>query len=68
MAVALVVALAFSALITAFITFIINPLVARLQGGKKIGLGWLLRSDHNPKTFVDLGGADRRDHLLRRSS
>jgi large conductance mechanosensitive channel len=54
-AVGLVVALAFSGLITAFTSDIINPIVARLQGGKSIGLGIQLGSDHNPKTFVDIG-------------
>jgi large conductance mechanosensitive channel len=53
-AVAFVVALAFSALITSFITYIINPLLAATVSGKKLGLGWLLRSG-NPKTFVDVG-------------
>ena len=53
-AVAFVVALAFSALITSFITYIINPLLAATVSGKKLGLGWLLRSS-NPKTFVDVG-------------
>ena len=38
-AVGLVIALAFSALILAFTTDIITPIVARLQGGKSIGLG-----------------------------
>jgi large conductance mechanosensitive channel len=54
-AVGLVVALAFSMLIAAFTSDIINPIVARLQGGKSIGLGIQLGSDHNPKTFVDIG-------------
>jgi large conductance mechanosensitive channel len=54
-AVAFVVALAFSGLITQFITYIINPLLAATVSGKKLGLGWLLRTG-NPKTFVDLGG------------
>jgi large conductance mechanosensitive channel len=53
-AVAFVVALAFSGLITQFITYIINPLLAATVSGKKLGLGWLLRSG-NPRTFVDLG-------------
>ncbi|MGH3157649.1 MAG: MscL family protein [Streptosporangiaceae bacterium] len=53
-AVAFVVALAFSGLITQFITYIINPLLAATVSGKKLGLGWLLRGG-NPKTFVDLG-------------
>ena len=55
LAVGLVVALAFSGLITQFITYIINPLLAATVSGKKLGLGWLLRSG-NPKTFVDVGG------------
>jgi large conductance mechanosensitive channel len=54
-AVALVVALAFSALITQFVAFIIHPLLAATVPGNKIGLGWQLRSG-NPRTFVDLGG------------
>ena len=54
-AVGLVVALAFSMLIAAFTSDIISPIVARLQGGKSIGLGIQLGSDHNPKTFVDFG-------------
>ena len=54
-AVGLVVALAFSMLIAAFTSDIISPIVARLQGGKSIGLGIQLGSDHNPKTFVDIG-------------
>ena len=54
-AVGLVIALAFSMLIAAFTTDIINPIVARFQGGSSIGLGVQLGSDHNPKTFVDFG-------------
>jgi large conductance mechanosensitive channel len=54
-AVGLVVALAFSMLIAAFTSDIISPIVARLQGGKSIGLGIQLGSDHNPKTFMDFG-------------
>jgi large conductance mechanosensitive channel len=54
-AVGLVVALAFSGLITAFTTNIINPIVARFQGGSSNGLGVQLGSANNPKTFVDFG-------------
>jgi len=54
-AVGLVVALAFSALITAFTTDIISPIVARAQGGKAIGLGVQLGQAGNTKTFVDFG-------------
>jgi large conductance mechanosensitive channel len=52
-AVGLVVALAFSALVTAFTTDIINPLVQSFTGGK-VGLGFQIRSG-NPKTVVDFG-------------
>src|SRR5438477_3318291 len=54
-AVAFVVALAFSALIAQFISYIINPLLAAAVSGKKLGLGWLLRPG-NPRTFVNVGG------------
>jgi large conductance mechanosensitive channel len=54
-AVAFVVALAFSALIAMFITYIINPLLAATVSGHKIGLGWLIRPG-NPRTFVNIGG------------
>ena len=54
-AVGLVVALAFSALITAFTTSIINPIVARFQGSSSEGLGVQLGSPGNAKTFVDFG-------------
>jgi large conductance mechanosensitive channel len=54
-AVGLVVALAFSGLILAFTTDIINPIVSRFQGGKSAGLGVQLGAANNPKTFVDFG-------------
>ena len=54
-AVGLVVALAFSGLIVSFTGNIINPIIARLQGGSSIGLGVQLGSDHNPKTFMNFG-------------
>ena len=53
-AVGLVVALAFAALITAFTATIINPLIQSISGGK-LGLGVLIRSG-NPKTYLDFGG------------
>ena len=52
-AVGLVVALAFSMLITASTTYIINPLIASFSGGK-VGLGVEIRSG-KPKTIVDFG-------------
>jgi large conductance mechanosensitive channel len=47
-AVGLVVALAFSMLITAFTTYIINPIVAAAGGKNGNGLGFYV-SDHNPR-------------------
>ena len=52
-AVGLVIALAFSALITSFTTNIINPILQSFTGGK-VGLGFQIRSG-NPKTVVDFG-------------
>ena len=52
-AVGLVVALAFSALITSFTTNIINPIIQSFTGSKA-GLGFQIRSG-NPKTVVDIG-------------
>jgi len=52
-AVGLVVALAFSGLIMAFTSDIVNPLVQSLTGGK-VGLGVQIRSG-NPKTILDFG-------------
>lgn len=55
-AVALVVALAFSTLIKAFTDSIITPLVAAAQpGGGTIGLGVQLGTPGNKATFVDFG-------------
>ncbi len=53
--VALVIALAFSALVTAFTKTIINPLLAAIGPSNGIGLGWLVKSG-TPNTFVDVGG------------
>ena len=52
-AVGLVVALAFSALITSFTTNIINPIIQSFVPGSH-GLGFQIRND-NPKTLVDFG-------------
>ena len=53
-AVGLVVALAFSMLVTSFTTNIINPIVAAAGGTTGNGLGFYV-SDHRAKTFVDIG-------------
>ena len=52
-AVGLVIALAFSNLVTAFTTNIINPLVTRAQGDHAIGLGVQLGKTN--ATFVNFG-------------
>jgi large conductance mechanosensitive channel len=52
-AVGLVVALAFSGLITAFTTDIVTPLVQSVSGGK-VGLGVRIRAN-NPATLLNFG-------------
>ncbi|TSE01485.1 MscL family protein [Skermania sp. ID1734] len=54
-AVGLVVALAFSTLVKAFTDTIINPLIASVQGGHTLGLGWQLGAKGNKATYVDVG-------------
>lgn len=54
-AIGLVVALAFSGLIKAFTTGIIDPLVNRAQGNHPIALGVQLGSPGNASTFVNIG-------------
>ena len=55
-AVGLIVALAFSTLISAFTTNVINPLIAAAQGSKNgPGLGWQLVSGGGTGTYLNLG-------------
>jgi large conductance mechanosensitive channel len=54
-AVGLAIALAFSALIAAFTSNIINPIVARAQGGHSVGLGVQLGNNNNHATFLNIG-------------
>jgi large conductance mechanosensitive channel len=54
-AVGLVVALAFSNLVKSFTETVINPLVAAIQPGTKLGLGYQLGDAGNKATFIDLG-------------
>jgi large conductance mechanosensitive channel len=54
-AVGLIVALAFSTLISAFTTSVINPLVARAQGPHSVGLGWQLGHKGDTSTFLNIG-------------
>jgi len=55
-AVGLAIALAFSALIAAFTSNIINPIVSRAEGGNAIGLGVQLGNANNKATFLNFGG------------
>jgi large conductance mechanosensitive channel len=54
-AVGLIVALAFSTLISAFTTDVIDPIIARAEGSKSIGLGWQLGAAGNKATLVNIG-------------
>jgi len=54
-AVGLVIALAFSGVITAFTTDVINPIVARFQGKNSVGLGVQLGQKGHTATFLNLG-------------
>ena len=53
-AVGLVIALAFAALITAFTATIIAPILAAFGPSDSLGLGFQITD--NPNTFVDIGG------------
>ncbi|WP_415973720.1 large conductance mechanosensitive channel protein MscL [Rhodococcus sp. 077-4] len=54
LAVAVVVGAAFTAIVTAFTTNIINPLVAAVGGSNELGWGIRVLSD-NDATFINLG-------------
>jgi large conductance mechanosensitive channel len=54
LAVAVVIGTAFVALVTAFTTSVINPVIAAAGGSDSLGLGFTLR-DGNEATFVDIG-------------
>jgi large conductance mechanosensitive channel len=54
-AVGLIVALAFSTLVSAFTNDVINPVIARAEGKSSIGLGWQLGAAGNKTTFLDIG-------------
>ena len=54
-AVGLVVALAFSTLISAFTTSVIEPIIARAESKTSIGLGWQLGSPGDRATFINIG-------------
>jgi large conductance mechanosensitive channel len=54
-AVGLIVALAFSTLIGAFTTNVVDPIIARAEGSNSVGLGWQLGSAGNKTTFLNIG-------------
>ena len=54
-AVGLVVALAFSMLITAFTANIVDPIITRIQGKHALGLGVQLGQPGNTATFMNFG-------------
>lgn len=54
-AIGLAVATAFSTLVTAFTDNVINPVVARLQGGSAPGLGVQLGEQGNEATYLNFG-------------
>lgn len=54
-AIGLIVALAFSTLIKAFTDYVINPIIARAQGGVSPGLGWQLGRPGNNATYLNIG-------------
>lgn len=53
LAVAVVVGAAFTAIVTAFTTNIVNPLVAALGGSNEYGWGFQITS--SPETFINVG-------------
>ncbi|MGL4305961.1 MAG: large-conductance mechanosensitive channel protein MscL [Mycobacteriaceae bacterium] len=55
LAVAVVIGAAFTAVVTAFTTAVINPLIARLGGDTALGFGFQLGVEGNEKTFINLG-------------
>ena len=64
-AIGLIVALAFSMLIAAFTTSIIDPVITRIQGKNTIGLGVQLGQARQPGDFLEHRGIYFGDHLLR---
>ena len=54
LAVAVVVGAAFTAIVTAFTEYIIEPLISAVGGDNEMGWGFQILSD-NPATFVNIG-------------
>ena len=53
LAVAVVIGVAFGAIVTTFVEKIVNPIIQSIGGGE-VGLGFEIR-EGNPKTLVDIG-------------
>ncbi|MFD4291692.1 large conductance mechanosensitive channel protein MscL [Rhodococcus sp. NPDC058505] len=53
LAVAVVIGAAFTAIVTAFTTYVINPIIATLGGSNELGFGFQLTD--SPETFVNIG-------------
>jgi large conductance mechanosensitive channel len=54
-AIGLIVATAFSVLVKAFTSDIIEPIITRIQGNHSIGLGIQLGQSGNASTFINIG-------------
>lgn len=54
LAVAVVIGTAFTAIVTAFTEYIIDPLIAALGGDNEMGWGFQILAD-NPSTFINIG-------------
>ena len=54
LAVAVVIGTAFTAIVTAFTSYVIEPLIAALGGDNEMGWGFQILAD-NPATFVNIG-------------
>lgn len=54
LAIAVVIGTAFIALVSAFTTYFINPIIASAGAADSFGFGFTIR-DGNPATFVDIG-------------
>ncbi|CCW14502.1 large conductance mechanosensitive channel protein MscL [Rhodococcus aetherivorans] len=54
LAVAVVIGAAFTAIVTAFTSYVIEPLIAALGGDNEMGWGFQILAD-NPATFVNIG-------------
>lgn len=55
LAVAVVIGTAFVALVTAFSTYFVRPIIARVGGDAGFGFGIQLGEDGNDATFIDIG-------------